>query len=207
RGGGERVQRHGEPAAPRRDVNRLPHKTSRPPRSIKTAPTVTRGKKERDATSGCLPTASHPLLLGVGGPPCLFAARPRLACRTGHLSPHKCRPAHTGATVRNLSPGFQKRSGARARVSAATPLRGLRVRVAAPRPSVAVVAAVMTHAVVTAVMPPHGRGGGCRVVGVLREDNAPAYPRQDGAARESKFLHVFSGSPLKESGQSWGFFP
>src|SRR5205085_2816261 len=112
RGGGERVQRHGEPAAPRRDVNRLPHKTSRPPRSIKTAPTVTRGKKERDATSGCLSTASHPLLLGVGGPPCLFAARPRLACRTGHLSPHKCRPAHTGATVRNLSPGFQKRSGA-----------------------------------------------------------------------------------------------
>src|SRR5205814_8810790 len=91
------------------------------------------GKKERDATSGCLPTASHPLLLGVGGPPCLFAARPRLACRTGHLSPHKCRPAHTGATVRILSPGFQRRIGSPRACGAATPLRELRVRVAAPR--------------------------------------------------------------------------
>src|SRR5205085_12137352 len=47
RGGGERVQSHGEPAAPGRDVNRLPHKTSRPPCSIQTRAPPNRPEKQK----------------------------------------------------------------------------------------------------------------------------------------------------------------
>jgi len=127
-----------------------------------------------------------------------FAARPHLAHRTGHLliAP-KCRPAHTGATVRILSPCFQRRSSASAPPTAQTLRVALRVRVAARPPVVAAHVAVMAS-VMTAVMPPH-RGGvrRRRGVGVLprRREDGDGSEQQREDERDYKFLH-WVGSPL-----------
>src|ERR1700759_2241749 len=96
-----------------------------------------------------------PFYSAWAGRPAYCAARPRLARRTGHSSPHECRPAHTGATVRILSLGFSKKErGAPEFVRRIT--GELRVGIAGlvRSPSVmttrATVAAVMTTAVMRA---------------------------------------------------------
>src|SRR2546423_659406 len=53
RAGGERVQSHGELATPGRDVNRLPHKTSRPPCSIQAQSKPARRRVARKKRKGC----------------------------------------------------------------------------------------------------------------------------------------------------------
>lgn len=136
------------------------------------------------------------------GRPAYCAARPRLARRTGHSSPHECRPAHTGATVRILSLLYQRRNGG-APKSVRRAAGELRVGVAGRlRPAVVTaVTAVMTAVVTTAMMRRAGVGARAAAVRVLREDRAGAEDeRQDENGRESEFLHWFSGSPLKEIG-------
>jgi hypothetical protein len=81
----------------------------------------------------------------------------------------------------------------------------LRVGVATSlRPAVVTtVTAVVTAVVATAMMPRAGVHVHAAAVRVLREDGTRAEDeREDENGCESEFLHWFSGSPLKEIGQT-----
>jgi hypothetical protein len=142
------------------------------------------------------PQRRIPFYSAWAGRPAYLPPAPASHAAQGTYRPTSAAPPTPGQLCGSYPLVFKEGSARRARVSAATPFRGLRVRVAA-RPSV--VTAVMPHVavVVTAVMPPRSRGRRCRV-GVLREDDARSQHRQDERAREYKLLHSFSGSPLKE---------
>ncbi|MDT7688663.1 MAG: hypothetical protein QOE46_1422 [Acidobacteriota bacterium] len=121
-----------------------------------------------------------------------FAARPRFVCRTGHSSPHECRPnPHRGIRA-DLKAKLFGGQGPRARALVAPELP-VSVRVGRGRSAPAVVTAVVT-AVMPAVMTRSHRGAtasvGRRAVCVLRERRACADDeRCDECECDSELLH------------------
>jgi len=151
------------------------------------------------------PQRRIPFYSAWAGRPAYLPPAPASHAAQGTYRPTSAAPPTPGQLCGFYPLVFKEAAARGARVSASPPLRGLRVRVAAPRSPV--MTAVMT-AMVT-VVTAHGRAAAAhvrrRVVGVLREDGARAEDeRQDERAREYKLLHSFSGSPLKESDRSCG---